>query len=256
MLQTESKNVTTEALQKEQYERIAAGYDAHYNDANSVRYLREFVFEPMLAGLDVKGKRVLEAMCGGGQITGYLQELGAHVTGLDLSASQVANYRKRYPGCEVVCASALNTGISDNSYDVIVVIGGFHHLPPHEEEGIAELHRILKPGGYLSFMEPHRESVLDRLRRLWYSRDDLFAENEEAIDTTHLHQVFADKFEFKKEIFAGNTGHLLVYNSMIFRVPLWFKGLYSPFAIFTERILNRILGKTFSCYVVAQWEKK
>jgi len=246
----------TENLQKEHYERIAAEYDNHYNDKFSQKYMRRFVFEPMFAGLDLENKSVLEAMCGGGQITQYLLSKNAKVTGLDISPQQTLNFKRRHKQVDVVCGSILNSGIESESFDAVGVVGGLHHMPPHTDESIREIHRVLKPGGHFCFMEPHSETLAESMRKAWYKRDSLFADNEAAINMKELNRNFADIFDFNHEYFLGNFGYLFVLNSMVFRVPLKLKPVYSPSFIALESVLNKILGKPFSCFVVAQWRKK
>lgn len=246
----------SELLQQAHYELIGNDYDAHYNDVYSRKYMRRYAFEPMFRGIDLRGKQVLEAMCGGGQTTNYLMEKGASVTGLDISPRQTANFSTRHPEARVLCGSILKSGISDASFDVVSVVGGIHHMPPHVDESIEEIHRILKPGGHFCFMEPHSEAVVDRVRRAWYKRDPLFAKNEEAINMSELRRTFADRFNFKHEYFLGNVGYLFVLNSMVFRIPLRLKPLYSPSMMALEGVFNRIGGRAFSCFVVAQWQKR
>jgi SAM-dependent methyltransferase len=248
--------VTSESLQQRHYERIAAEYDVHYNDRWSREYMRRFVFEPMFDGIDLTGKSVLEAMCGGGQTAGYLLEKGAAVTGLDISPQQASNFKRRHPKASVLCGSILDSGILAGSFDVVSVVGGIHHMPPHVNESIREMHRLLKPGGHLCFMEPHSESAAEVFRRTWYRFDPLFAENEAAINMSSLHNEFAGSFEFKRERYSGNLGYLLVLNSMVFRMPHFLKRAYSPAIMRSERIFDRVLGKRFSCFVVAQWQKR
>jgi SAM-dependent methyltransferase len=246
----------TESLQKQHYERIGADYDVHYNDAYSQKYMRRFVFEPMFEGLNVENQMVLEAMCGGGQTTKYLLEHKAKVVGLDISPQQTTNFKRRHQQADVLCGSILSSGIESESFDMVTVIGGIHHLPPHTKESILEIHRVLKPGGHFCFMEPHSESFAERFRKAWYKRDSLFAENEAAINMSELHQHFSNHFTFKREHYLGNFAYLLVLNSMVFRVPINIKPYYSPFLISAEGVFNKILGKPFSCFVVAQWQKK
>ncbi len=210
----------------------------------------------MLNGIEISGKNVLEAMCGGGQLTEILLDKGAKVVGLDISPAQTLNFRRRHKNANVICASMLNSGIKDESFDIVIVVGGLHHLPPQTSDGLREIHRILKKGGYLCFMEPHSESLADNFRNFWYKHDSLFAENEAAINVGNLHGEFADSFEFKSELFLGNLAYLFVLNSLIFRLPLGLKRVYSSSFIFAERILNQVLSKSLSCFVVAQWRKK
>lgn len=247
---------SSELLQHAHYERISHDYDAHYNDAYSQRYMNRFVFEAMFKDIDLTDLDVLEAMCGGGQTTEYLLDRRAFVTGLDISPQQTDHFARRHPRATTITASMLNSGLEDSSFDLVSIVGGIHHMPPNVDEAITEVHRILKPGGYFCFMEPHSEAVVDRVRREWYKRDPLFAENEEAINMSELHEKFADRFEFKSEHYRGNLGYLFVLNSMVFRVPLFLKPLYSPAMMAAESFFNRIGGKSFSCFVVAQWRKK
>ncbi len=246
----------SETLQKEHYERIAADYDTHYNDLYSQKYMRRFVFEPMFEGIELNNQSVLEAMCGGGQATPFLLNSGAKVTGVDISPPQTINFKRRHQKAEVICGSILNSGFADNSFDTVAVIGGIHHMPPYDNESILEIYRLLKPGGHFCFMEPHNESFAEKFRQEWYKRDPLFAENEAAINMTELHEKFKNHFNFKHELYLGNFGYLFVLNSMVFRIPPKFKSVYSPTVILTEAVFNKILGKPFSCFVVAQWQKK
>jgi len=55
-----------------------------------------------------------------------------------------------------------------------------------------------------------------------------FAENEEALDIEALKRECEGLFEFRMERHVGSVAYLLVLNSMIFRVPLWLKRIYSP----------------------------
>jgi SAM-dependent methyltransferase len=195
-------------------------------------------------------------MCGGGQTSKYLLERKARITGLDISPQQTSHFKQRHPQAEVLCGSILSSGIADASFDVVSVVGGIHHMPPHVIESIEEIHRVLKPGGYFCFMEPHSESLADGFRRFWYRHDPLFAKNEAAISMKELRCEFADRFEFRHEDYMGNFGYLFVLNSMVFRIPLKLKPLYSPLMMTIEAIFNKICGRPFSCFVVGQWQKR
>lgn len=248
--------LSSEILQQAHYELISADYDAHYNDEFSQRYMLKFVFDAMFQGIDLRNTEVLEAMCGGGQTAEYLLNRHARVTGLDISPQQTAHFEKRHPWAKALTASMLSSGLQSDSFDLVSIVGGIHHMPPHVNETVLEVHRILKPGGYFCFMEPHSGTAVDRIRRAWYKRDPLFAKNEEAVNMSELHKNFAEHFEFKHEFYRGNFGYLFVLNSMVFRVPLFLKPFYSPSMMTFESLFNKIGGKTLSCFVVAQWQKK
>jgi SAM-dependent methyltransferase len=245
-----------ERLQKRHYDSLASSYAAHYGDAWSQAYRRIFINQPMLGDVSLEGCEVLEAMCGSGETTEYLLQRGACVTGLDISEKEITHFRERFPNCTARCGSILSTGLPDSSFDTVVVVGGLHHLHPDACQAVHEIWRILKPGGIFCFCEPHRDSLPDVARRVWYRRDPLFAENEAAIDLALLKRMFRNKFEFSAEVYGGNLAYLFVLNSLILRVPLSIKGLYSNALIRTELLLRHVQGRRFSCFVVGRWRKR
>ena len=245
-----------EAAQRAHYNRIAAGYDVHYGDAWSQRYRDQFIDGPMLAGLDLQDRPVLEAMCGSGLTTGALLARGAHVTGLDISEACIETFRQRWPSCRTACASIARSGLPDASFDAVVVVGGLHHLQPDVDPAIEEIHRLLRPGGTFSFFEPHTGSLPDVFRQQWYRHDLRFARNEAAIDLEHLKSKYGGHFEFVREVYSGNIAFLLVFNSLVFFVPLWLKPLYSPLLLRLEALLGRLQGRRLACNVICQWRKR
>lgn len=245
-----------EQKQAEHYDRIASQYQAHYSDEHSQKYRARFLNGPMLEGLDLAGARVLEAMCGSGQTTAFLLSRGARLTGLDVSPQMIASFKRSWPECEAVCASITETGIEADSFDCVVMVGGLHHLHPRVGEALDEIHRILKPGGHLCFMEPHAGSLPDQVRKIWYRYDHFFEKNEAAIDLDDLMRRNASRFEFIKMKYVGNVAYLLVYSSLIFRIPLGLKRYYTPLLLACESLLDPLLGKRLACVALGQWRKK
>lgn len=245
----------SEKLQKEHYDSLAVDYAKHYGDKWSQKYRKKFFNDPMFEGIDLSGKSVIDALCGSGETTFYLLKKGAIVTGVDISENEIKQFRKLYPESTGISASILSTGLESNTYDCAVIVGGLHHLHPNIYSAVNEIHRILKPGGYFCFTEPHKGSFSDKFRKFWYKHDKLFAENEAAVDIEGLKKEFSFKFQFLKESYKGNIAYLLVLNSLIFRIPLGIKRIYSGFLIFLESIIEKIQGRFFSCFVVCQWRK-
>lgn len=244
------------AAQRDHYNRIGAMFETHYDDPSTHLYREQFIDAPMLQGLDLRGGRVLEAMCGSGFTTGALMRRGARVTGLDISETMIASFGQRWPGCESVCGSITQSGFPSDHFDAVVIVGGLHHLHPDVDPAVDEIRRIIKPGGAFCFLEPHVGSLPDIARRFWYKRDDMFSDNEAAVDIEHLKRKYAGDFDFLHEVYGGNLGHLFIYNSMIFRIPLRWKPLYTPLVLRLERWIGRLQGKRLACFVICQWRKK
>lgn len=99
--------------------------------------------------------RVADLFCGRGSNLSVLEELGfTDVSGVDLSPDLLARYKggaKRYVG------DCRDLKFADASMDLVMVQGGLHHLPslPDDlERVLAEIHRVLAPGGIVLFVEP------------------------------------------------------------------------------------------------------
>ena len=242
--------------QQAHYDIISADYEAHYSDEWSLEYRRRFIYAPMFAGLDLNGMKILDAMCGTGQTTEYLLERGADVTGLDISNEVIQSFQARWTNVHAVKRSLLDSGLDASSFDCVVVVGGLHHIHPNLNLAMREIHRVLKPGGYLCFMEPHSGSLPDLIRRVWYQFDRYFSDNEEAIDMKTLQREFRSEFELKQANYLGNLAFLLVLNSLIFRIPIWAKKFYSPLLMKLEAKMHKFQCKLTSCFVVAQWQKR
>lgn len=247
--------VVAATLQANHYDRLIARYEAHATNRFTQAYRRRFIDEPLLRGLDLEGRDVLEAMCGSGLSTGYLLDCGARVTGLDVSPEAIRLFRSKWPGCPAHAESILSFSAAAASFDAIVVVGGLHHVHPHVTEAVEQIWRLLRPGGHFCFSEPHARSLVDLVRKAWYRRDGVFEENEAAVDVEALKASFDGRFRVVSESYFGNFGHVLVLNSLVIRAPDRLKSLYSRPAMAVERVLNPLLGKRLSCSVICQWQK-
>jgi ubiquinone/menaquinone biosynthesis C-methylase UbiE len=125
------------------------------------RYAARHILRPWATGLvDAaavrKGDRILDMACG----TGVVARLAAdragttgRVTGLDLNAGMVATARSLPvpPGAPVewVQASALDTGLEDRSFDVVLCQQGVQFFPDRVA-ALREIFRVLAPHGRLA----------------------------------------------------------------------------------------------------------
>lgn len=135
--------------------------------------------------------------------------------------------------------------------------GALHHFHPNVDKAIDEVHRLLKPGGFFCFAEPHTGSVFDLLRRVWYRFDrQFFEENEAAVDPTALAQAHRVRFEAISTTFIGGPGYLLVLMPVFLRIPPGLKRYYARPAIILEAALARFQHRRTSFIVACQWQRK
>jgi SAM-dependent methyltransferase len=112
---------------RETYDAMAADYVAHV-EANPYTALYE---APGLRALlpDVRGRRVLDAGCGGGRTSAWLVEQGADVVGIDVSAELLRIARERLPSASFLAADlAEPLPFEDGSFDVVVSSLAMHYL--------------------------------------------------------------------------------------------------------------------------------
>ncbi len=249
-------SIDTSTIQRAHYDRIAERYELHYSDEWSQRYRLQFINQALTRGLDLEGREVLDAMCGSGQMAEYLAGRGATVTGIDVSPEVIYQFKSKLPTATGVEGSIFQTDFDDGHFDHVFVVGGLHHVHPNVDRAVEEIHRILKPGGCLCFAEPHANSIVDLGRRLWYRFDPLFESNEAGVDVDHMEACHSDRFEILTKRYTGALAYLLVYNSLIFRVPLSWKRLYAPLALHLEALVEPLQRAKTSCMVLAQWRKR
>lgn len=122
---------------------------------------------PEAAGFaSARGLRVLEIGCGLGTDGAGFARAGAHYTGVDLTEAAVSLARRRFeveglPG-EFRIADAERLDFDDESFDLVYSHGVLHHTPD-TEAAVAEVRRVLKPGGRAVVMLYHRDSYNYRI---------------------------------------------------------------------------------------------
>jgi SAM-dependent methyltransferase len=90
------------------------------------------------------GERILDLGCGDGQLTQRIAASGADVVGVDASAEMVAAARSRGITADEARAEALP--YADRSFDAVFSNAALHWVR-NQDAMMAEVHRVLKPGG-------------------------------------------------------------------------------------------------------------
>jgi SAM-dependent methyltransferase len=145
------------------YDSFAEGYAAS-NENNLFNAYYERPAMLALAG-DVAGRRVLDAGCGSGPLLAALRDRGAIVTGIDKSAGMLELARRRLGDDADLQVAELGCPFPfpDGTFEDVTASLVLHYL---EDWGpaLAELRRVLKPGGRLivSVNHPFAENLWHR----------------------------------------------------------------------------------------------
>lgn len=112
---------------------------------------------------------LLDVGCGLGYLTAVLGQGFKTVFGLEYDLGGLRSLRRLAPGAIPLCGKAWELPLADASVDVAVCTEVFEHLPGgFDEKALAEIRRVLKPGGRLYLTVPCLEGLraTSRLRNL------------------------------------------------------------------------------------------
>ncbi|MDR5637964.1 MULTISPECIES: class I SAM-dependent methyltransferase [unclassified Thermosynechococcus] len=103
---------------------------------------------------------VLDLCCAHGVVTQALTQAFDQVTGLDASPKAIARARQRVPQATYVEAFAEKMPFADATFDLVHTSMALHEMTAEQLRAIvAEVWRVLKPGGWFALIDFHRPQV-------------------------------------------------------------------------------------------------
>jgi SAM-dependent methyltransferase len=139
---------------------------------------------------DLAGKHLLDFGCGMGEEAVYFAKLGAKVTAIDISEVGIATLKKRADRHDLDIRAyemrADPTSFMDDSFDIVHGLGILHHVGI--EPGLAEVRRVLRPGGIGVFLEPMGDSRVVEAVKTWLMTHARFLGNFDHV-TEHEHNL-------------------------------------------------------------------
>lgn len=135
-------------------EEVAHWWQAGFTDGADPEYEEQIL--PLLAAELEGSTRVLDVGCGEGQVGRLAARLPGNelVVGVDPTAAQVVEARARSGGVLVGRGDAAALPFSDWTFDAVVACLVFEHIE-RVDEAIAEVGRVLRPGGRFLFLLNH-----------------------------------------------------------------------------------------------------
>jgi SAM-dependent methyltransferase len=220
------------------------------------------------------GQRVLDMGCGGGRHAFALYRRGAHVVALDRDAAElkdVAGMFAAMAGEGEVPAGATATALrgtayelpfQDASFDRIVAAEVLEHLP-HDRRAMAELFRVLKPGGLMAVTVPRwgPELVCWALSSAYHEvegghvriyrgselRRRLTSVGLVPVDRHHTHALHAPYWWLKCAVGVDDGDHRLV--KAYHRLLVWDMMTAPRITRLAERLLDPLIGKSLVVYL-------
>ena len=132
--------------------------------------LRDHVSFIVRAGGNRSGLDLLDVGCGSGTLLGLLKQRGFRTLGVDFSA-EAAEVAERENGVRVLVGSLEQAGFRDGSFDIVTLFHVMEHVT-NPRAVLAEVARILKPGGRLVLQVPNIDSLqFKAFGAKWYGLD-------------------------------------------------------------------------------------
>jgi len=121
------------------------------------------------------GERVLDLGSAGGAMTHFLSTFGCRAVGLDAEPGAVETATRIFPTLAFELADVTALPFSDESFDKAVAADLVEHLEDVDfARMLAEVFRVLVPGGALAVYTPNPRHPIERLKK----RDLVLARNE------------------------------------------------------------------------------
>jgi SAM-dependent methyltransferase len=222
------------------------------------------------------GDRLLDLGCGGGRHAFEAMRRGARVVALDADAAEIKDVAALAAAMESEDEATIATGgtgaasvgdalslpFPDGCFDRVIAAEVLEHIPA-DRQAIAELARVLRPGGTMAVTVPRWLPELG----CWALSDDyhntpgghvriyrqgtlvtrLEAASLEAYASHFAHALHTPYWWLKCAVGVQDDRHPLV--RAYHRVLVWDITAATPFTRVPERLLNPVLGKSLVVYL-------
>jgi SAM-dependent methyltransferase len=218
------------------------------------------------------GELVLDMGCGGGRHAFALYKQGAHVVALDMDAAELKDVAGMFDAlaaevpegakAAAVRGDAYRLPFTDATFDKVIAAEILEHLPS-DTVAMAELARVLKPGGRIAVTVPRwlPEKVCWALSEAYHSnegghiriyradelRDRLQAAGLQLEGGHHAHALHVPYWWLKCAVGVDKTDHPVV--RAYHRLLVWDMMRTPRLTRWTERLLNPLIGKSVVVYL-------
>jgi SAM-dependent methyltransferase len=126
---------------------------------------------------------ILDVGCGVGQYHGLIRDRFSRISGVDVSTEAIDRARGVNPGVDYHAYPGDRLPFDDGAFDCAYAICVLHHVPvPQWESFVAEMRRVLRPGGLALLFEhnPRNPLTMKAVNDCPFDRDAVLVKPERA----------------------------------------------------------------------------
>lgn len=218
----------------ELYSDEAQGTPAYYEAIHNERYRWHYHLPPFLDATAAHGGPTLEIGSGMGIDSWELAKRGVDLTAVDLTPTAVKLAQRNFERLGLrgtfLEANAENLPFEDCSFQTVYSFGVLHHSPS-TSKAVAEVHRVLKPGGKAFIMLYSRISLNYFVH--WMLRKPYENHREDGTDAPVTRAYTKREL---RDLFCK-------FSESSFRKRYLFGAGYRPIANFVPTFVNDLLGR-------------
>ena len=240
----------------------------YYNSRKSKRHLLykkllwEYFFIDKKLFDRTKEIHVLEPMCGYGEGKEIIEKNFSNKViyeGFDYDDKLVKIAKRKYPQSIIYKLDVIKFK-PKKKYDVVIIIGGLHHVFDYVNQIVKTVYNSLKPNGYFVSLEPTQNNFLfKKVRQIIYKKNPFFDENtEKAFDLNYLNTLFLkNRFSIIDQSYPGLASYILYYNPDVFpHLHIGGNLAVKSFFRFEKLFFRNIIGKKMSFATLSLLQKK
>lgn len=240
--------------QNEHFHSISKEYYKARQNKNHLLFKR-LLFSWLLKDISFMSDRhicVLEPMCGYGEGRKIvLENISPRIEyeGFDFNDLLIRKVKMKMPGINIY-KQDITTFTTDKQYDLIILLGGLHHVPDYAGQICKNLSGALKTGGiFINFEPTNNNFMVSMIRSMIYNKNHLFDEQtERGFSLKELQKIYTDAgLRIYRQYFPGLLGYVLYYNPDAFsRLNIGRKRMVRMVFHAEKYLYGSFLGRLFS----------
>ncbi len=193
------------------YDEIAEEYDTLWFKGLKKTYYERLNDDIIFSQIPLKGKTILDWGCGIGRFTSNIAKKAKKVVGIDYAKGMIkeaAKRNKRARNISFLVMDGYNMTFKKNSFDAVICLGSFEAIDL--DKALAEISRVLKKNGYISFSMRNKWGYIKMLRNM-FMKPKMYGKRKKYYEAKHYSmQEMKDALERNGMKFSGFIGSFFI----------------------------------------------